>query len=238
MRSRANSRNRPRTALHEAIRTTLPTRRSRCTKRATTPGYLKSFAVLKAPVDTFFDKVMVMVDDEKLRQQPPRAAARPARRHEPRRRPLEARHMKLVILDRDGTINQDSDQYIKSPAEWKPIPGSLRGDRAPHPGRLARRGRDQPVGHRARPVRHGDAERDPRRDAPRGRPGRRPHRRDFLLPARGGFRTASAASPSPACCSRSPRAWTSSLAERADGRRLAARPRGRRRGRARSRTWC
>jgi D-glycero-D-manno-heptose 1,7-bisphosphate phosphatase len=33
--------------------------------------------------------------------------------------------VKLVILDRDGTINQDSDQYIKSPAEWKPIPGSL-----------------------------------------------------------------------------------------------------------------
>ena len=33
--------------------------------------------------------------------------------------------MKLVILDRDGTINQDSAQYIKSPAEWKPIPGSL-----------------------------------------------------------------------------------------------------------------
>jgi D-glycero-D-manno-heptose 1,7-bisphosphate phosphatase len=33
--------------------------------------------------------------------------------------------MKLVILDRDGTINQDSDQYIKSPAEWKPLPGSL-----------------------------------------------------------------------------------------------------------------
>ena len=33
--------------------------------------------------------------------------------------------MKLVILDRDGTINQDSDQYIKSPSEWTPIPGSL-----------------------------------------------------------------------------------------------------------------
>ncbi|TAK86279.1 MAG: D-glycero-beta-D-manno-heptose 1,7-bisphosphate 7-phosphatase [Betaproteobacteria bacterium] len=33
--------------------------------------------------------------------------------------------MKLVILDRDGTINYDSDQYIKSPAEWRPIPGSL-----------------------------------------------------------------------------------------------------------------
>jgi D-glycero-D-manno-heptose 1,7-bisphosphate phosphatase len=33
--------------------------------------------------------------------------------------------MKLVILDRDGVINFDSDRYIKSPAEWKPIPGSL-----------------------------------------------------------------------------------------------------------------
>jgi D-glycero-D-manno-heptose 1,7-bisphosphate phosphatase len=33
--------------------------------------------------------------------------------------------VKLVILDRDGTINRDSDDYIKSPAEWTPIPGSL-----------------------------------------------------------------------------------------------------------------
>jgi D-glycero-D-manno-heptose 1,7-bisphosphate phosphatase len=33
--------------------------------------------------------------------------------------------MKLVVLDRDGTINHDSDQYIKSPAEWKPIKGSV-----------------------------------------------------------------------------------------------------------------
>ena len=33
--------------------------------------------------------------------------------------------MKLVILDRDGTINYDSDEYIKSPAEWRPIEGSL-----------------------------------------------------------------------------------------------------------------
>jgi len=31
-------------------------------------GYLKAFAVLKAPVDAFFDSVMVMVDDQKLRQ--------------------------------------------------------------------------------------------------------------------------------------------------------------------------
>jgi D-glycero-D-manno-heptose 1,7-bisphosphate phosphatase len=33
--------------------------------------------------------------------------------------------MKLVILDRDGTINYDSDEFIKSPAEWRPLPGSL-----------------------------------------------------------------------------------------------------------------
>ena len=33
--------------------------------------------------------------------------------------------MKLIILDRDGVINVDSDQFIKSPEEWKPIPGSL-----------------------------------------------------------------------------------------------------------------
>ncbi|MGB6976948.1 MAG: D-glycero-beta-D-manno-heptose 1,7-bisphosphate 7-phosphatase [Gammaproteobacteria bacterium] len=31
----------------------------------------------------------------------------------------------LVILDRDGVINYDSPDYIKSPAEWKAIPGSL-----------------------------------------------------------------------------------------------------------------
>ena len=33
--------------------------------------------------------------------------------------------MKFIILDRDGVINQDSDNYIKSPDEWAPIEGSL-----------------------------------------------------------------------------------------------------------------
>ena len=29
--------------------------------------------------------------------------------------------MKLVILDRDGTINADSDDYVKTPEEWQPL---------------------------------------------------------------------------------------------------------------------
>lgn len=33
--------------------------------------------------------------------------------------------MKLIILDRDGVINRDSDDHIKSPDEWQPLPGSL-----------------------------------------------------------------------------------------------------------------
>ncbi|MFP4079669.1 MAG: D-glycero-beta-D-manno-heptose 1,7-bisphosphate 7-phosphatase [Ectothiorhodospira sp.] len=32
---------------------------------------------------------------------------------------------RLVILDRDGVINRDSPDYIKSPQEWIPLPGSL-----------------------------------------------------------------------------------------------------------------
>ncbi len=30
-----------------------------------------------------------------------------------------------LILDRDGVINEDSDDYIKSPDEWQPLPGSI-----------------------------------------------------------------------------------------------------------------
>ncbi|WKB54849.1 D-glycero-beta-D-manno-heptose 1,7-bisphosphate 7-phosphatase [Eleftheria terrae] len=33
--------------------------------------------------------------------------------------------MKLVILDRDGTLNEDRDDFVKSPDEWQPIPGAL-----------------------------------------------------------------------------------------------------------------
>ena len=34
-------------------------------------------------------------------------------------------HLKLVILDRDGTINRASDEFVKSPEEWHPLPGAL-----------------------------------------------------------------------------------------------------------------
>ena len=33
--------------------------------------------------------------------------------------------MKLIILDRDGVINEDSDAFIKSVDEWRPLPGSI-----------------------------------------------------------------------------------------------------------------
>ena len=43
--------------------------------------------------------------------------------------------MRLVILDRDGVINVDREDYVKSPAEWEPLPGSLEAL-----GRLTRAG--------------------------------------------------------------------------------------------------
>ena len=33
--------------------------------------------------------------------------------------------MKLIILDRDGTLNEDRDDFVKSPEEWVPLPGAL-----------------------------------------------------------------------------------------------------------------
>ncbi len=33
--------------------------------------------------------------------------------------------MKLLVLDRDGVINEDRDDYVKSPEEWVAVPGSV-----------------------------------------------------------------------------------------------------------------
>lgn len=38
---------------------------------------------------------------------------------------MEAYAAKLVILDRDGVINVESPDFIKTPAEWIPLPGAL-----------------------------------------------------------------------------------------------------------------
>ena len=40
----------------------------------------------------------------------------------------------LVIVDRDGVVNEDSAEYIKSVAEWQPVPGSLEALAALHRG--------------------------------------------------------------------------------------------------------
>jgi histidinol-phosphate phosphatase family protein len=116
--------------------------------------------------------------------------------------------MKLVILDRDGTINQDSDQYIKSPAEWKPIPGSLEaiarltqgGWRcvvATNQSGIARGLFDMATLNAIHAEMHRAV----------GRAGGT-HRRDLLLPARGRFQLRVPQAQARACCARLPRAWT------------------------------
>ncbi len=39
--------------------------------------------------------------------------------------PHLAKPLKLIVLDRDGVINEDSDAFVKTVDEWIPIPGSL-----------------------------------------------------------------------------------------------------------------
>ena len=38
---------------------------------------------------------------------------------------MPSRPTRLIVLDRDGVINHDSEAFIKSPDEWRPVPGSL-----------------------------------------------------------------------------------------------------------------
>jgi D-glycero-D-manno-heptose 1,7-bisphosphate phosphatase len=47
---------------------------------------------------------------------------------------MEMTRPKLVMIDRDGVINEDSGEFIKSVAEWRPIRGSLEAIAALHRG--------------------------------------------------------------------------------------------------------
>jgi len=38
---------------------------------------------------------------------------------------LTLKKTKIIVLDRDGVVNEDSEEYIKSPNEWEPIKGSI-----------------------------------------------------------------------------------------------------------------
>jgi D-glycero-D-manno-heptose 1,7-bisphosphate phosphatase len=47
---------------------------------------------------------------------------------------MEMTRPRLVMIDRDGVINEDSGEFIKSVAEWRPIRGSLEAIAALHRG--------------------------------------------------------------------------------------------------------
>lgn len=49
-----------------------------------------------------------------------------------RRRAPASMDRSLVMLDRDGVINHDSERYIRTPADWQPLPGSLTAIAALH----------------------------------------------------------------------------------------------------------
>ena len=139
-------------ALHAQLEQVAPRVQSQLAARDYT-GALTALAALREPVDTFFNDVMVNAEDPALRTNRLALARRAASADELRRRhfrsspPERARHAmnqrKLVILDRDGVINVDSDAFIKSPDEWVAIPGQPRSDRASEPGRLSRGDRDR-----------------------------------------------------------------------------------------------
>ena len=105
-------------------------------------GALLALATAKPAVDRFFDDVLVMADDPAIRANRlallrgvaqtmnrvadiSKLAAYAAMVQLASEAVAPTRAVKLIVLDRDGVINHDSDQFIKSPDEWRPIPGSL-----------------------------------------------------------------------------------------------------------------
>jgi histidinol-phosphate phosphatase family protein len=87
---------------------------------------LARLAALREPVDAFFEAVMVNAEDAKVRanRYALLARLRGCSWASPTFRCWGKTALKLLILDRDGVINYDSDAYIKS-VEWIPLPGSI-----------------------------------------------------------------------------------------------------------------
>ena len=94
-------------ALFEALAERRRSRPRRLFDQGDFTGYLKSFAVLKTPVDAFFDSVMVMVEDPDAAAEPPRVARRPAQRDEPRGRHLQARRLRSVTSDGERVMGKN-----------------------------------------------------------------------------------------------------------------------------------
>ena len=91
------------------------------------PATCKSFAVLQGAGRRFFDDVMVMVDDEALRTSRLALLSDLRTADEPRRRHFHgSARMKLVILDRDGVINLDSDRLHQVAGRMEPDSGQPR----------------------------------------------------------------------------------------------------------------
>ena len=90
---------------------------------------LAALIPLSGPTKAFFDKVMVNVDDASGSRATASRCSSTRARYMNQVADLtcmsRGRAMKLIILDRDGTINEDRDDFVKSPDEWVPIPGSL-----------------------------------------------------------------------------------------------------------------
>ena len=125
-------------ALYDALQAAA--RRRRPFEQGDYTASLRALAVLKAPVDAFFDSVMVNADDLP-EGQPPGPTCLAASGHESGRRHfptgglicfrVHPEGMKLVILDRDGTINHEREDYIKSSDSGiAPLPGRWRPSRA------------------------------------------------------------------------------------------------------------
>ena len=189
-------------------------------------GALVALASAKPAVDRFFDDVLVMADDPAIRanrlallrgvaQTMNRVAdISQARRldsapsvltHGPARlRSRRAHAGGQAHRPRPRRRDQPRQRPVHQVAgRMAADPGKPRGDRAAESRRLSRRHRHEPVGHRPRPLRHGDAQRDPRQDAQGAGPGRRARSTPCSTARTPAMRNAIAASRKPACCGRS-----------------------------------